>query len=63
MVGPIISCDATTGCKKQLFAASCDGKMDEQWSMAPLFIHFIQRTVEHALLFWSDRFGLKLKMH
>jgi hypothetical protein len=33
MVGSIISCGATTGYKKQLFAASCDGKMDEQWSM------------------------------
>jgi len=45
MVGPIINCGATTGYKKQLSAASCNWKMDEQWSMAPLFIHFLL-TVE-----------------
>jgi hypothetical protein len=41
MVGPIINCGATTGYKKQLSAASYNWKMDEQWSMASLFIHFI----------------------
>jgi len=57
MVDPIISCDATKGYKKQHFAPSCDGKMDE------LFIHFIKRTVKHAELFRLDRSGSKLKIH
>jgi len=32
-MGPIINNGATTGYKKQLSAASCNWKMDEQWSM------------------------------
>jgi hypothetical protein len=46
MVGPIINCGATTGYKKQPRAASFNWRMDEQWSVAPLFIHFLL-IVEH----------------
>jgi hypothetical protein len=33
MMGPTINCGTAAGYKKQQRATSCDGKMDEQWSM------------------------------
>ena len=43
---PTINYGTTTSIKKQLSATSCNGKIDEQWSMTPLFIHFLS-TIEH----------------
>jgi len=38
MMGPTINCGIAAGYKKQQKAASCDGKMDEQWSISTVHV-------------------------
>ena len=38
MMSPTIYCGTAAGYKKQQRAASCDGKMDEQWRCSTVYV-------------------------